>query len=197
MTDYTLEQLIALESKDVAHLKNVCGLATGSDKRSYTGNELADEFPDPDNVYIYYTSNRDSGILTESNEAVLIKELYSTVPETDGYTADSWAEISESHWAVGYVNGIIFQMIDDKGLLTKPARVILNHVQSLDNYPIRDEDDHIKRVWDRINDLSDRDLAWATGRDRLTWKLLNRAERMGVDTDSLWESIREYVGQHE
>ena len=55
------------------------------------------EMDDADRWAIVYTSNRDSGLLDQSNSAVIAKALESF---TEGHDPDVVFE-SHSHWAVG------------------------------------------------------------------------------------------------
>src|SRR5450432_2060724 len=59
------------------------------------------ELSDADQWAVIYTHNRDSGLLDQSNAAVIEKAMK---PFSDGDDSDVVFE-SHSHWAVGHVDG--------------------------------------------------------------------------------------------
>jgi len=73
------------------------------------------ELEDPDQWAIVYTSNRDSGLLDQSNASVIEKALE---PFTYGNDPDVVFE-SHSHWAVGHVDGASLRVFDQHGNITE------------------------------------------------------------------------------
>jgi hypothetical protein len=87
---------------------------------------------DADDFAIFYTHNRDSGLLDQSNASVIAEALEPFVEE-----GDVRAE-SHSHWACGWVAGFAIRIYRD-GQIT-PAFAKWHELQErIDNYPILDE----------------------------------------------------------
>jgi hypothetical protein len=101
----------------------------------------------PEDCAIVYLSNRDSGCLTESNEAAIHAALRPWMGSLDD--GDLVESQSHNHWAVGHVDGIVIRCVDDKGP-TAAFRKLHELAQQLDTYPVLDE-----------NDFSDRERAAA------------------------------------
>lgn len=92
---------------------------------------------------IVYTSNRDSGLIDESNESVINAALKPFAQEDD---PDVVFE-RHSHWAVGYVDGFSIRVRKD-GKLT-PAFLAYSELKlSLDNYPVLDDEDYSAREYE-------------------------------------------------
>lgn len=91
------------------------------------------EWPD------YYSAgvgrSRDSDCLEESNFYAMLAEL--------GGESDTVHVVRESHWAVGWVEWIAIHESDEKAL-----RAADRLRQSLDDYPVLDEEDHSRREWE-------------------------------------------------
>lgn len=106
------------------------------------------DVPDPENWTIVYTSNRDSGLIDQSNSAAIAKAL-------EPFFEDEREDISEqshSHWAVGYVDGYAIRVhpLNKEGVPTTseytPAfQKYCELLISLENYPILNEDDYSQR----------------------------------------------------
>ena len=101
------------------------------------------DLPDADNWLIHYTTNRDSGLLDQSNEQAIIKRLE---PFTEGDDPDVMVE-SHSHWAVGYVDGFSLRVLRPDGTITDAFREFCGIRESLENYPVLDEADYSEREW--------------------------------------------------
>lgn len=111
--------------------------------------------------------NRDSGLLTQSN-AVAIKAALEKFPEY----SDKWELVNCSHWAVGWVNHLSFEVYDDSGNESPILDVLIDIHNQLCDYPVLDEDDYSQReseatienikdacqYW-RYNDLNNDDLS--------------------------------------
>lgn len=81
------------------------------------------------------TDYRDADTITRANGIALKKSLESH-PEWD----EQWTIESFNHWAVGWVENIIYQVINDEGNLTKVAQFLLDWQRKLEDYPVADED---------------------------------------------------------
>src|SRR5947209_5911036 len=102
------------------------------------------DLPDADAWCIWYTSNRGSGLLAESNEAVINKRLE---PFSEGEDADLVFE-RHSHWAVGHVDGFSIRVFQDDGSVT-PAFVEFCSIKDrLEDCPILAEQDYTEREFE-------------------------------------------------
>jgi hypothetical protein len=87
---------------------------------------------DADDFAIFYTHNRDSGLLDQSNAVVIAESLEPFIE-----SGDARAE-SHSHWACGWVAGFAIRIYRD-GQIT-PAFAEWHELRErIDNYPILDE----------------------------------------------------------
>jgi len=92
---------------------------------------------------IVYTSNRDSDLLDESNEAALLKRLKDHLGWIgDGHDVE---ECRHSCWANGYRDGLYLRVYRD-GKVTDAFRVYAQAMHDMEQYPILDDDDHTRRV---------------------------------------------------
>jgi hypothetical protein len=93
-----------------------------------------DQPDDADNWGIVYTSNRDSDLLTLSNECEINKVL-----KQKKYANDIRFE-SHSHWAVGHVDGFSIRCLAD-GEPTPAFAAYHKLATRLEEYPILNEED--------------------------------------------------------
>ena len=99
---------------------------------------------------------RDSDILTESNYHAIVKRLES-FPEYE----DLWAIEECSHWAVGWVKHLTFQVFDDTGNVSPIVAVLIDIHNELCDYPLLDEDDFSEREYDAaIENIKDACRYW-------------------------------------
>jgi hypothetical protein len=98
------------------------------------------EIADAENCALIYTHHRDSGLLDQSNAAVIEKAMK---PFADGDDSDVVFE-SHSHWAVGHTDGFSIQVFKD-GQITKAFETYHALARQLDDYPILDESDYSNR----------------------------------------------------
>ncbi len=98
---------------------------------------------DAENWAIVYTHNRDSGLLDQSNAAVIGKALH---PFSEGDAPDVRFE-SHNHWAVGHVDGFSIRVFKD-GQITDAFRVLADLNERMEDYPILDESDYSDREWE-------------------------------------------------
>jgi hypothetical protein len=98
------------------------------------------DLQDADQWSIIYTSNRDSGLLDQSNAAVIEKALQPFAEDDD---PDVVFE-SHNHWAVGFIAGFSVRVFKD-GKVTEAFRTYHELAQRMDDYPILDESDYSER----------------------------------------------------
>jgi hypothetical protein len=103
----------------------------------------ADNLPDADKWGIFYTHNRDSGLLDQSNADYITTALQ---PFAKGGNPDVVFE-SHSHWAVGHVDGFSIRVFK-RGRITRAFKAYHKLAQRMANYPILDEDDYCERELD-------------------------------------------------
>jgi len=86
-----------------------------------------------DNWTIVYTSNRDSGLLDQSNAKVIEAVM-------EGFPEDQVRAESHSHWAVGYVDGYSIRVYNPDGSLTDAFKAWTALKNAMDRHPILDEE---------------------------------------------------------
>lgn len=90
---------------------------------------------------IVYTSNRDSGLVDQSNAAA-IEKIMGEFPETECIAQ------SHNHWACGYVDGYAIRISNPDGSFTGAFLAWRDIVQSLEEYPLLDDSDHSEREYE-------------------------------------------------
>jgi hypothetical protein len=101
------------------------------------------EMEDAQDWAIIYTSNRDSGLLDQSNAQVIEKALAPFAQDDD---PDVVME-SHSHWACGHVDGFSIRVFQD-GQITEAFKTYHELAQAMDDYPILDEMDYSNREFE-------------------------------------------------
>lgn len=99
------------------------------------------DLDDSDNWALVYTSNRDSGLLDQSNEQAINKTLEKY---TEGDDPDLVFE-THSHWAVGHVDGFSIRVYRPDGSITPAFEELCKIQERLDDYPLLDESDYSER----------------------------------------------------
>jgi hypothetical protein len=117
------------------------------------------ELDDADNWAVIYTHNRDSGLLDQSNAAVIQKAM---MPFTHGDDPDVVFE-SHSHWAVGHVDGFSVRVFKDAEI-TEAFKIYHELSQRIDDYPILDESDYSDREYEATLE-NIKDAAWRLKND--------------------------------
>jgi len=113
------------------------------------------ELEDADQWAIVYARNRDSGLLDQSNAAVIEKALE---PFTEGDDPDAVVE-QHSHWAVGNVQGHSIRVFDGDGNITEAFQAYFELQEQLEAYPVLDESDYSQREYEAtLSNLTD--AAW-------------------------------------
>jgi hypothetical protein len=98
------------------------------------------ELDDADDWAIFYTHNRDSDLLAQSNAAAIAEALE---PFTDATDPDVVFE-SHSHWAVGHVDGMSIRVYRD-GETTDAFRRWHELAERLAEYPVLNDEDYSRR----------------------------------------------------
>jgi hypothetical protein len=98
---------------------------------------------DLDNWAIFYTHNRDSRLLEESNADAINEAME---PFTDGDDPDVVME-SHRHWAVGHVDGFSMRVYRD-GVITEAFKTYHELMERLEDYPILDEEAYSNREYE-------------------------------------------------
>lgn len=117
------------------------------------------ELNDADQWAVIYTNNRDSGLLDQSNAAVIEMAMK---PFSEGDDADVVFE-SHSHWAVGHVDGFSIRVFRN-GEITKAFETYHGLAKKLDDYPILDESDYSERELEATLE-NIKDAAWRLKND--------------------------------
>lgn len=136
-----------------------------------------DELEDADNWAVIYTHHRDSGLLDQSNAAVIAKAMQ---PFVDADDSDVGAE-QHSHWACGWIDGYSIRVFRN-GEITEAFRTYHKLAERMDQYPILDEEDFSRREFEAT--LENIDLA--------AWKL-----KQGFDLPDEWEGdVYDWLSQN-
>jgi hypothetical protein len=125
------------------------------------------DIDDPECWAILYTHNRDSGVLAQSNAAMIAEALR---PFSETENPDVVFE-SHSHWAVGHVDGFSMRVYR-AGEITDAFRVYHGLMERLEAYPVLDESDYGRREYDAALENIE-DVAW---RFKSTYDLHHRWE---------------------
>jgi hypothetical protein len=113
----------------------------------------------PEMWTVIYTHHRDSGLLDQSNAAVISKAM---LPFTEYCDPDVVFE-SHSHWAVGHVDGFSIRVFK-RGRVTKAFRVYHELAVSMEGYPILDEADYSQRELEATL-FNLKDASWSVRND--------------------------------
>ncbi|RKZ05307.1 hypothetical protein DRQ25_16405, partial [Candidatus Fermentibacteria bacterium] len=97
---------------------------------------------DPENWGIFYTHNRDSGILDLSNASVFDKEME---PFVEDGTAHSE---SHNHWGCGWIDGYSVRVVDEDGNVTDAVKKVCELKMALEEYPVLDDSDYSNREYE-------------------------------------------------
>jgi hypothetical protein len=111
------------------------------------------DLDDGDNWAIFYTHNRDSALLAQSNADAISKAIE---PSTEGEDPDVVME-SHSHWACGHVDGFSIRVFRN-GEITDAFKAYHELSEQLAEYPILDEEYYSEReleaTIENINDAA-------------------------------------------
>ena len=112
------------------------------------------EITDAENWSVIYTQHRDSGLLDQSNAAVITKAMQ---PFAEGDDPDVVFE-SHSHWAVGHIDGFSVRVFKDSKI-TEAFQKYHDLAEQMDDYPILDESDYSDREYEATLENIE-DAAW-------------------------------------
>jgi hypothetical protein len=101
------------------------------------------ELKKPEFWSVIYTHNPTSGLLDQSNAAVINKAM---LPFSEGDDHDVVFE-SHNHWAVGHVDGFSIRVFR-RGRITKAFRTYHELAERMAIYPILDENDYSEREYE-------------------------------------------------
>lgn len=97
---------------------------------------------------IVYTSNRDSGLLAQSNEAAIMKRMAPFIGDiTDPDEPADCEECHHGHWVVGHVDGLYLR-IRKNGEITPAFKEYVRLLVAMENYPVLDDSDYSSRQSD-------------------------------------------------
>lgn len=120
----------------------------------------AKELDDAGNWAIIYNQHRDSGLLDQSNAAVIAKALEQF---TQGDDPDVVFE-RHDHWAVGWIEGNSIKVFDNNAQITDAFRAYHELAEQMERYPVLDENEYAEREYEAA--LQNIDLAaWHMKRD--------------------------------
>jgi len=112
------------------------------------------EIEDADQWAVIYTHNRESGLLDQSNAAIIAKTMAQFTERED---PDVVFE-SHSHWAVGHVDGFSVRVFRD-GNITEAFKAYHELAERMADYLILDESDYSERETEAtLTNLTD--AAW-------------------------------------
>jgi hypothetical protein len=95
---------------------------------------------------LVYTSNRDSGLLDQSNQEA-INAILAPYLEADTDDPDIRSE-SHGHWACGWVSGFAIRVYAQDGTITPAFRAWCGIQARLADYPVLDEEDYSRREYE-------------------------------------------------
>jgi hypothetical protein len=100
--------------------------------------------PDPERWAIFYTRNRDSGLLDVSNHVAITKAL-DRFDQAENPTV-IWQD--HSHWGPGWVTALVIRVFDRRGRVTKAFKCWCDIQARLEDYPVLSEEDYSEREYD-------------------------------------------------
>lgn len=101
------------------------------------------DLEDADNWMVSYTSNRDSGLLVQSNEKAINKRLEQYA---EGGDSDLVFE-RHTHWACGYLDGFSLRVFRPDGTVSPAFEEFCRIQEQLEDYPLLDESDYSEREY--------------------------------------------------
>ena len=146
-----------------------------------------------DGWLVFLGRNRDSYLLTNHNFETALNRLREVMSMTacDALGEETVCAVRESHWACGWVEWIAIHPSDARAV--EVAREI---AESLDNYPILDEDSYSDKEWESASE------SWASMSVRDRYELIKRSGNCSVfaarhdympDDDRVQEILRSWA----
>lgn len=100
------------------------------------------EYSNPELWGMYYTQNRDSRLMEQSNHQAIIKLM-----DVHINRGNAIVEV-HSHWAYGWIEGLVIRVYTTRGKITRSFKEFLKIMQNLEDYPVLDEDDYCEREYE-------------------------------------------------
>jgi len=104
-----------------------------------------DNMGGPHDWAMYYTRNRDSGLISQSNHAYIKKAMEPY--EEDGTARDE----RHGSWACGWMEGFAIRIYKG-GKVTNAFKIWMNMQDAMSDYPLLDEEDHSNREYEETLD---------------------------------------------
>ena len=114
----------------------------------------SDKLENADEFGIWYTHNRDSDILEETN-AKYIKNVMADFCAYDDEDDLQCTKEDHNHWACGWVAGYSIRVRFPNGEFTPAFLKMVELQMRIDEYPILDEDAFSQAEWEAENDPVD------------------------------------------
>lgn len=151
--------------------------------------------------------HRDSDLRDKSNAKAIVETL-----ESDPSLKNDWCVASSGHWAVGWIEQLSFRVLDGDGSISRVARVIKGIYNSLEEYPLLDEqgyydlesdatianiDNHYKRnnLKDGIpDDWAYKMYIWFNDHDEYYEAIENSDDRGGYPSEKHFEECARALG---
>lgn len=114
---------------------------------------------DADQWCIVYTENRDSRLLDKSNSAAIAETMAEFLEGDDCREEHHW------HWACGWVDGYAIRVFDSAGNITPAFKAWCDLADSLENYPVLDDEDYSKREYEATLENIQGELHYANRAD--------------------------------
>jgi hypothetical protein len=161
--------------------------------------EPEDEETDGVKWCLVYTSTRDSGLMAQSNEAVMERDL------KEFFGADSIRRVRHSHWGPGYLDGFEIRVFDKDGNITPGFAKYAELKLALADYPVLDDSDYSEREYNATinniwragfqfvrSDVDKTDESWS--RQVYEWLRDNNEEALeNVDDQGAWPSDEQII----
>jgi hypothetical protein len=130
---------------------------------------------------------RDADLITTAN-GISLKEALKEHPEFE----DKWCVESFNHWAVGWVENVLFEVVDEDGELSAIAQFMLDWQMRLDDYPIMDEELHSQLEYDNALEVIKNTTGCDDGEAQLIfeWIFDNHSDEIYGEEGPSWEAIK-------
>jgi hypothetical protein len=118
---------------------------------------------------------RDSEPDEKANAEALLREL-KLAEERGIIEPDSWRMERASHWGVGWVEHLTFQVTDGEGNITRVAKWMTLWRDMLQEYPIADNELSGKYAVEKALEIINEVLKWGTRRNEVDWDKVHAHE---------------------
>lgn len=100
-------------------------------------------------------NHRDADLMDKSNARFIkavFEEAFGPESEECDPPTGKWAIITCSHWAVGWVEHLAFEVLTPEGNVSPALEKWLEIEKQMENYPVLDEDDYSEREWEAVEE---------------------------------------------